>query len=327
MRRLRATLGTLVTLALFAAGAVPALAAGSAGQWWGAIDGYWAQPLNLGLEPGVYFNTHLTDGGKVVTVPFDHEFSTRLRGGWRDAQGDNTFSVSYWTWDHGAAIDQRRLVIPTLSDPVFGNVLYAAIQSDAAITSRVADFMVSRKLTSSKKGTWFYGVGLRHASFEEKWKTKGFDIDPNTFVLFVEEQADVKISTAGTGITMGLGSSFQWSPKWRTSARAQLSMLEGSTDASYLDRFIAPDPNGGFNLQVAQLVRPNDRRVQQQLELEARVSYNVWKTLDINLGYNFFQWSDVSQFDRFADDVQSAPNFRRDNVAYHGVSLGVSYWF
>jgi len=210
MRRLRATLGTLVTIALFMAGGVPAFAAGGAGQWWGAVDGYWAQPLNLGLEPGVYFNTRLTDGGKVVTVPFDREFSTRLRGGWRDAQGDNTFSVSYWTWDHAASIDQRRLIIPTLSDPVFGNVLYARLESDAAITTRVADFMVSRKLASSKKGTWFYGVGLRHATFEEKWNNKGFDIDPNSFVLFVEEQADIKISTQGTGITMGLGSSFQW---------------------------------------------------------------------------------------------------------------------
>src|SRR5262249_4227618 len=151
-----------------------------------------------------------------------------------------------------------RLVIPTLSDPVFGNVLYAKIESDAAITSRVIDLMVSRRLAATKKASWFYGVGLRRASFEEKWKTRGFDIDPNTFVLFVEEQIGVTVRTKGTGITMGIGSSFQWSAKWRTSARAQISMLTGSTDAGYLDKFIAADPNGNFSLQIAQLERPND---------------------------------------------------------------------
>jgi hypothetical protein len=320
----------LSLLAVLAVACAPAAAEGfKDGQWWGSVDGYWAQPLDVNLEPGVQFNTKITDGGQVLSVPFDHEFSARIRAGWRDGNGDNTYSVSVWDWNHDSSLDLQRLIIPTLSDPFFGNVLSARVESDAKIQSRIVDFMVSRKLASTKKGSWFYGVGVRQASFRQNWDNKYFDIDPNTFLLFVEEQANISIHTTGIGLTMGLGSSYQWSHRWRTSARAQIAMLQGSTDSNYNDRFITLDPNspGGFFLQEAELRRNNDRRLQQQIEIEARVSYNVWKTLDINLGYNFLQWSDVTEFDRIVDDVQSTPLFRRGNVAFHGATLGASYWF
>jgi major outer membrane protein len=329
MRQLPWIFRALIVLLAGAAAAAPAAAGIKDGQWWGSLEGLWAQPTNLGLDPGVRFNTNITDGGTVLTVPFDHEYSTRLRAGWRDGDGDNTFSISMWTWDHGASMTDRSLIIPTLSDPVFGNVLSAKLDSTADVTARIVDLMVSRKLASTKKGSWYYGIGIRHASFRQHWDNNYFDIDPNNFTLFVEEQVNIKVFTDGTGITTGIGSSYQWSRRWRTSARAQLSLLSGSTDSGYLDKFVTIDPNSvtGFTVDVAQLERNNDRRVQQQLELEARVSYNVWKTLDVSLGYTFLQWSDVSQFDRFFDDVQSAPQFRRENVAFQGLTLGVSYWF
>lgn len=329
MRHLPATHRALIVLVISAAIAAPAAAGVKDGQWWGAVDGYWAEPTNLGLDPGVKFNVRLTDGGSVMTVPFDHEFSTRLRAGWRDGDGENTYSVSLWKWDHGTSMSDRALVIPTLSDPVFGNVLGAKVESEAAVTAKTLDLMVSRKLASTKKGSWFYGIGLRRATFRQDWNTDYFDIDPNFFTLFIEEHVDIKVKTEGTGITAGLGSSYQWSRKWRTSARAQLALLQGTTDSGYTDQFISLDPNapGGFTLLIAQLERANDRRVQQQIELEARVSYNVWRTLDVSLSYSFLQWSDVSQFDRFFDDVQSTPQFRRENVAFQGLALGVSYWF
>jgi hypothetical protein len=329
MRQIPRIYRALIVLLALGAAATPAAAGIKDGQWWGSLEGLWAQPGNLGLDPGVRFNTNITDGGTVLTVPFNHEYSTRIRAGWRDGDGDNTYSISTWTWDHGATLSDRSLIIPTLSDPVFGNVLSAKLDSNAAVTARIVDFMVSRKLASTKKGSWFYGVGFRHATFRQNWDNNYFDIDPNNFTLFIEEQANVKVTSEGNGLTTGLGSSYQWTRRWRTSMRAQLSLLAASTDSGYLDKFITLDPNnpGGFIVDVAQLERNNDRRVEQQFELEARVSYNVWKTLDVSLGYSFLQWSDVSQFDRFFDDVQSAPQFRREDVSFQGLTLGVSYWF
>src|SRR5262249_9074002 len=155
----------------------PAAAGYKDGQWWGSIEGLWVQPGNLGLDPGVKFNPSITDGGEVLTVPFDHEFSTRLRAGWRDGDGENTFSISVWKWDHGTSLTDRALIIPSLSDPFFGNVLSAKLDSEASVSARIVDLMVSRRLISSKKGGWFYGVGLRHASFREDWNNDFFDVD------------------------------------------------------------------------------------------------------------------------------------------------------
>jgi len=326
MRQAPALARTVVALAVILIVASKA-EAGIKDGWWGSIDGYFAQPANLNLDAGVKFNANITDGGTVISVPYDHEYSTRLRGGWRDEASENNYSISWWAWDHGASITDRTLVIPTLSDPFFGNTLSAKVVSEAATKTRVIDLAMSRKITSTKKGSWFYAAGLRLASFRQDWNTDYSDIDPNTFTLFTEEKAQVGVFSSGAGITAGLGSVYQWSKRWRTSLRAQVAMLSGETDAEFIDKFIELDPNGGVNLLEAQLRRDGDKRVYQQLELEARVSYNVWKTLDINLGYNFFQWNDAMEVAHFADDVQSTPLFRRDNIAYQGATLGVTYWF
>jgi len=313
---------TLILLGAILAAAAPAQA-GLKDGWWVGLDGWFARPENLVLDPGVQFNTKLDDGGNVLSVPFDYEYSTRIKGGWRNPGGENIYSVSWWAWDHGSSLVDRTLVIPTLSDPVFTNLLSAKVDSDANLKTRITDFTISRKLTSTRRGAWYYGVGLRMASFRQNWDTLYYDIDPNNFTLIPEEKVGINVFSKGTGLTVGLGSSFQWAKRWRTTARAQVAMLAGETDASYQDKFV--DPTGA--LFIAQLKRNNDRRVYQQIELEARVSYTVWKTLDVNLGYTFFQWNDAMEVARFFDDVQSAPEFHRDNIAYQGLTLGVSYWF
>ena len=119
-----------------------------------------------------------------------------------------------------------------------------------------------------------------------------------------------------------------WHKKWRTTARAQIALIRGDTDASYLDRFIEFDPNSATFIPFrSKIERDSDDRVFSHLELEARVSYNVWRTLDVSLGWWILRWEEAGEVDRFLDDFQAGPAFRREDVAFAGLTLGVSYWF
>jgi len=319
---------TLAILALLASGAAPASAGWRDGRWTAALDGWFASPANLSLDPAIEFDTRLDNGGDVLGLDAGQAYSTRIRGGWRDGSNENTYSVSWWSWDDDASLRKIGFMIPTLSDPFFGNVLaIRGVESAARIQARILDLTLSRRLAATKKANWQWGVGLRRATYDQEWDTDYLDIDPNTFFPFVEEMVTVDVDSKGIGMTAGVGGSYQWHKRWRTTARAQVALLRGDTDAHYTDAFEERDPNVGVINLFSRIDRDGEDRIFKQLELEARVVYNVWRTLDVSLGYWFLDWSDVVQVDRFFDDVQGGPAFRREGIAFDGVVLGASYWF
>jgi len=134
------------------------------------------------------------------------------------------------------------------------------------------------------------------------------------------------VDSSADGITAGVGGSFDWGHKIRTTGRVQTSLLMGSSDFSIRDRGFNDDIFV-FAFQTTGIERNGQDRVFQQLEIEARVVYRVWRTLDVSLGYMFLDMGQMSQVDRFLDDIQGAPAALNDDAAFHGFVFGASYQF
>jgi hypothetical protein len=107
-------------------------------------------------------------------------------------------------------------------------------------------------------------------------------------------------------------------------------VLRSELEASYRDTGFLNSP---FPLilpsgeQTTSIERDDEDRVQQQLELEARVIFGPLRGFEFSVGYWFLNWTDVLQVDRFTDDVQGGPSFEQEGAAFNGFVFGVSYHF
>lgn len=319
-RSLRAT---LILLALSPGAPTLARAALSDGTWWVAADGVIGQPSNLNLEAAIADRGAYARGGEVFNIGFDPTFSGRLRFGWRAAEGENSYLASWWVWQGDETIGSGGGVIPTLSDPGYtANDFSNSFESHANVRANILDLLLSRRITGGKKGSFHWTTGLRHAEFEQHWDTDYFEPDP-TIPLNREEHVRVDVDGKATGVTLGVAGTYQWAKRWRTIARAQIALLKGSMDSRYVDtdfRSLGPP------FTKTAIFQEGPDRINQQLELEARVSFNVWEGLDVSLGWWLLNWSDVNQVDRWMD-FSGAPSFTRQGVAFDGWVIGVAYAF
>lgn len=321
MRRSRILV--LTTLALLAA-AGPAAAAGKAGTWWVAADGWFAEPTGADLDVAFKQSGALVGGGGVETSRYDSDFSGRIRAGWRESEaGGNGYSVSYWTWKDTSSYDESGVLNPIVSDPFFGFSFADRVRADGEAEATILDLALSRRMVATKKSSWSWTAGLRYASFEQSWDVENYDsalVSPGPV-----ETVAIDLQSQGWGMTLGFAGQYLWHPRIRTYARAQAGLIQGRTDATYHDRGF--DTFSSTFLTTAIERDPGESRIYQQLDMEARVIFNVWKTLDVSLGYQFFNWDDAGQADRFLDDIKSGPVSTSGNVAFSGWVLGVSYVF
>lgn len=326
---------TALAAALLLVAAAPAEAATRSNTgWWVGVDGWFAQPGNLDLDTAVQDKTdgdptNSTVGGDLIGIDYGMELSGRLRFGWRDTGADrNSYFASYWWFDRNESMHQNGGMIPILIDPFLhltSNSFSSRVESSANVKARILDLMLSRRLYGTKKSTWTWAAGLRNAKYEQTWGTDYFEVDPNAgFTFFHEDSVNIHTQSTGTGITIGLGSQYQWPHKIRTTLRVQTALLRGGDDSKYEDVDLG---SLGPPFDKSRLHRIDAQRVFQQWELEARVVYNVWRTLDVSLGYSFLDWQDVVSSDRLVDDVNGTPALERKSISFDGIVLGAVYSF
>jgi len=300
-------------------------AAPEPGTWWVGADAWLAELVNVNLDVALRNDPSLTSGGEIVALDYGPEFSGRIRGGWQAKEAsENSYSLSYWSYDQGESVSASGGVLPVISDPLFGNFNSQSVESTANVKSAMLDLILSRRLAGSRKAAWTWGVGLRQASFEKDWIIEYTDsvVVPSG----PRETVRLDLESKGVGMTAGVGGSFNWGHKIRTLGRVQAALLRGDTDFAINDR--------GFNddilvqaFQTTGIERSGEDRLFQQVELEARVIYRVWKTLDLSLGYMFTDLGEMSHVDRFLDDIQGAPGAFTNNASFHGIVFGASYLF
>lgn len=297
------------------------------GTWWVAGDFWFAEASNLNLDVAVAEDRSLATGGRIVGLDFCQEFSGRLRGGWRpDDATKNGYSISIWNWDNDESLEKGGGVMPVVSDPFFANISSESVKSDASVQTTILDLMLSRRLAATRKSSWNWGIGLRYASYEIDWATDYFD--SSLVPSGPRESVEIGVESSGIGFTAGIGGTYNWSPRWRTHGRAQIALLDGETEARYTDRGYIDDPILGLlGFFTTALERPGDDRVFHQVEVEASITYQIMEGLDVSLGYALLNWADAQQVDRLLDDVQGGLSFTRDDVAFDGFVLSVSYVF
>ena len=331
MRRWQLVPLAILTVLIFSASA--ASAAMKDGTWWVALDGWYAQPSNLDLDVAIQDKhdgdpTDISAGGEVIGIDFSQGLSGKLRFGWRAPGDENAYYVSWWKWSHDESMEKRGGFLPILTSPyILWHAGYSdRVESSANIDAETLEVAMSRRMVSTKKAQWYWGVGLRSSSFEEQWGTDYFGphYDPNVPGTFHQENVRINVKSKGIGIAGGIGSTYQWRKRLRTSFRAQMVILRGTTDAHYVDADLL---SLGPPFDTATLDRKGSERTFQQWELEARVIWNVWEGLDVSLGYSFLNWADAMEVDRYVDDVYGGPFFGRHGVAYDGWVLGVAYAF
>jgi hypothetical protein len=293
------------------------------GQWWVGGDLWFAEPTNLSTDVAFDFQGGILSGGEVIGPDLGTELSGRIRGGWKDRDTTrNSYSISYWSWDNDTSMSEGGGLQVVVSDPLFSNDLTDSVESKLDLKATVLDLMLSRRLAATKRSAWYWGVGLRRASFEQSWEIDYFEsaiITPGP-----EESIDIDVESKGLGLSAGIGTTYSWHPRWRSHARAQVAFLRGTTDASYRDRGIDNFlPGQPFTTGIER----EDDRVFQQLELDARVSFTVLTGFDVYLGYWLFNWGEVVQVDRFLDDVQGGASFTRDELSFDGFIVGGTYTF
>jgi hypothetical protein len=320
-------------LALFPFTVATASAASDSGSWWLAADAWFAELSNVNLDVALETDLTLDSGGEVIGLDYGAEFSGRIRGGWQsDDPSSNGYSIMYWSWDEDESIDEGRgdeTVFPTLSDPVLANSISGRVESEVNVQAMILDVMMSRRMLATRRASWTWGAGLRYAKMEQEWDTlyvDPFDLgDPNR-----AESVAISSESKGAGLTGGIEGSFRWHRRLRTSGRVQFALLRGEMEAKYRDEGFLQRRNRLFvhrRTVKTGIDRDDEDRVQQQIELEARISYRVWRSLDVSLGYWFLNWSDVLQVDRFTDDWQGGLSFEQEGAAFNGFVFSVSYLF
>jgi hypothetical protein len=302
-----------------------AVEAAEPGAWWAAADFWLAGPSNLNLDVAVKENPALATGGSIVGLDFGSTLSPRLQGGWRpDDATKNAYGGSIWYWGSDESLRQGGGVMPVVSDPLFGNISSESVESDADVKAFILNLMLSRRLAATRKSSWHWGVGLRYSSYEIDWAIDYFD--PTFFPSGPIEEVEIGVTSSGIGLTAGIDGAYNWSSRWRTNVRAQIALLTGETEASYTDRGYIDDPILGIQgFFTTGLERSGDDRVFHQVEIEARITYQIMEGLDVSLGYALLNWADAQQADRLLDDVQGGLSFTRDDVAFDGFVISVSY--
>lgn len=322
MNRLFASVLAVLTLFILVPG--DARAAGT-GSWWVALDAWMAEPSNLNLDVALQEDPSIATGGEVIGLDFGAEFSGKIRLGWSPVDPTrHGYSVSYWSWDNDESLSQGGGIMPAVTDPFFANISSQSVASTADISVSILDIAITRRLAVTKRSAWHWGAGFRHASFDESWEIEYYD--PSTGISGPIETVDIDMDASGSGITAGLGGVFRWNGWIRSAVRTQFSLLKGETEASYRDRGYIDDLLLGLQgFFTTGIERAGEDRVFQQIELEAKVIFRLWEGLEAALGYSFMNWADVVQVDRLLDDVQGGLSFAREDLAFDGVTLSVSY--
>ncbi len=321
MRRIPLKALCAASALLLAASQAPAAPVGA---WWVGGDLWFAEPTNLNTDVAFDFQGGVFSGGETISSDFDPELSGRIRGGWRDRDTSrNSYALSWWSWDNDDAVSEGAGVQPILTDPFFQNTFADRVESDVNIKASLLDLMALRRITATKHSAWYWGAGLRIASFEESWTTEYFDAGMP--VTGPEESVDIDVESKGMGFTAGVGTTYSWHPRWQTHLRAQVALLKGDTDATYRDRGVVNIPPSSVFL--TSIVERSDDRVFQQLELEGKVSFTVIPNFDVHLGYWLLSWGDAVQADRFLDDVQGGAYSGRDDLAFDGFIVGATWTF
>jgi hypothetical protein len=316
---------SLLILILILAAISPTEAAGKPGTWWGALDAWNSELVNVNMDVGLTEDPGLTSGGSVVAHDYSAEFTGKIRAGWRAKDPtENSYTISYWNFDEGDSLDHFGGILPAISDPLFGNFSSSSAHSEVNVKASVLDLMITRRLAGSRKATWYWGAGIRKASYEQDWMIQYFD--SSLGLGGPRETVKIGLESDALGMTAGIGGVFTWNSWLRTSARAQAALLSGETDFSLVDR--------GFNddilvlaFQTTGIERKGEDRLIQQLEMEVRVLFRVWRALDLSVGYTFINLGSMAQVEKFFDDFQGAPGGSRRDAAFHGLTIGAAFSF
>jgi len=265
-----------------------------------------------GLDVGLQTNNDITfTGGSVVGLDVSRTATPRLAFVYHSQFGDQ-LEVAYRRYDQteGEVFRSSAGFFPTLPSPGTGIDFANRIESSVDVTMDTADVEWSRALASGQHMVWYWSAGVRWLQYESDWKT---DYDWGADKVRIREE------TSGLGLTLGISGRYTLANRFSLICAGGLGLLRGSVDASFEEKAPAA---------TAAIVREDEDRLLQTYDMEARLSYALFKEVDLSLGYQFSRAAGLATRERIADDVlRGTLASTEEDVDLDGVVFGIAvHW-
>ncbi len=254
-----------------------------------------------------------TVGAGGVDLRFERSAEFRYDIGWLIPEKKGGVGISYYEYKESRGTEESVAPAVTLLPTSFLDIPVArsSLEGEAKVLARAVDIAYSRdfKLTDNFRATWV--LGLRYSRYEHRLEVPyiGSSVD-----LAIEE-----VESVGIGPRVGAGFQYDFTPRWGLGGSLGVATLFGDTDGANVSfRAIG---TAGESLTFSEV--HNLRQTFTQIDLDMYVSYLIWRTLGVRVGYRYAHWYDARARHLFgADDI-----FETDQVTFDGPYLRVGYLF
>lgn len=254
-----------------------------------------------------------TAGGKGVRLEFDRGGEAVYQVGWLLPGRRGSVAITYWEYGETETAHEE-LGTASFAPSGFLDAVANRGQVDAGaiVLARSVDIGYGRDFRSSERFRASWSLGLRYARYEHRLEAEYLDTGGA-----LNDRALEEVESAGVGPRVGASFEYGFNRRWLLAGGVGFATLFGSTDHSNVSTTAIGTPSvaTAFNEERGR------SRTFDQVDLDLRVLFLAWRSLQVSGGYRVSHWYDARTRERF-DGA-----FEVERVTFDGPYLNVGYRF
>ncbi len=329
------------------------------GHFFISIEDWYASISNIDYELSTRYS--LTGANSTnIYMPSSNGDSARYRLAWMFSDDMGTIEISFWGFsnkekivktDVGNFVFAQNLSFPLYAG-IFDDGMADGVASDSYFAVRSVSLLYGRALSKSERMYLHWKIGARKISYKHRFNTEYLSLAPvllNPFppeeLMPISDKVWERSSLEARGIETGASIVFPIAQRFSFGGDLGFSFLAGRSDTEFTSKNYYYTSGGGYfnprdqaitenDIQESSMISSNAKDVDshiQILEANLKFTWNIWRTLDLTVGYALSLWNGALTREQILLSQSSESNFfqrsrsERTDISFEGFFAALSY--
>ncbi len=329
------------------------------GQFFFSIEDWYQSISNIDYEISTKYSSTGVDNTNIY-LPSSNGDSAHYRLAWMFDGDLGTIEFSYYGFSNKDKIIQTDVgnfvYAQNLSFPLYAGVYDDGMSDGITNTSHFAvrstSLLYSRALPKNERMNLHWKIGARKVSYRHVFYTEYLTLAPVLLNPFVPDELMPKNDTLSEssslearGVETGASIVFPIADRFSIGGDLGFSLLAGRSNTQYMAQNYYYTSGGGyFNLRDQAITENDSQEVFtisshsdnvdthiQILEANLKVNWNIWRTLDLTVGYALSLWNGALTREQVTPSPSSEFDYypksqlQRSDITFEGFFVALSY--